>query len=652
MSFVFLKNYSDEMLETLKLRFPDKSEKFLKKIIKDQINEKFKDLDVTFVNEYEGNYEETTLSDITDWFMESEDNPIGGGFGVFFKQHSDPDAINLPAVMLQYLLKSRKEAKKKMFEALVMKNKAFDEGNMEDVEKYTDLMNNYDMQQKVYKLLANSYYGASGERNSIFYNRDMGASVTYTGVQVITTAVMAFEALVANNVPFKKLDDMYLFIKRVLEKEYEFEPESVFINTKMTHKKLVDYLVSHMEDPSEKDINEINIYTKNLTKDQMNYIYYTNNLLEFFKLEPIMEILESIVGNKFLNVENPPDEIKDNIEILYDLCNNFVVYDHLYSDRYDRAVNDVRKAVLMGDTDSNFINLGYFYNFFDENFELDKSDEGTLSIINIGIYLLAKYIQSKFNSLTGNLNVDEEHQPIINMKNEFLYSRLMLTSNKKQYAGNLISQEGHILSPSKFDIKGLSIKKITVNPTIRNYFTEIIENDILKSKEIKLNEIITKFKKLEDEIKTNILEGNISFTVPGNVNNIDSYKFPYRMPTVRGTIIWNALYPNQSIVPPEKINTLKLTIKELNDLRPIFGTPEYDIIKKTIFDDKDFKEYGMTTIAIPKSVEKIPEWLIQFIAIDEIVADNIRNGIIILESIGMKTLNVLDKSYYSNIIEF
>lgn len=224
-------------------------------------------------------------------------------------------------------------------------------------------------------------------------------------------------------------------------------------------------------------------------------------------------------------------------------------------------------------------------------------------------------------------------------------------------------QEGKIIKELKdqIDMKGMSIKKATVNNRTREVFTSLIEDKILRSKEINLAEILGIFMKFELEIRNSLLNGETTFLTPAKINAISSYKLPEQIQSVRGTIIWNELYPENTIQTPDKINLIKIKGQLITDLKPIDGTREYDIISKTIFNigdtkDKtqklDLSKYGFTVLGIPKSEEKIPDWVIPLIDINSIIDDNIRVGILILESLGLKLMTYNNKEYFSNFINF
>jgi hypothetical protein len=248
----------------------------------------------------------------------------------------------------------------------------------------------------------------------------------------------------------------------------------------------------------------------------------------------------------------------------------------------------------------------------------------------------------------------------------------MTTNNKKQYAGLLKAQEGTIIDPPKLDIKGLSIKKTTVNKTTRQFFTKLIKDDVLGSDDMSTSGVLGKFREFEKSVKESLARGEVTFGVPGRLNDpgdrdandeyIDgsgAYKAPYTQAPVRGSIVWNALQealPPEERLPvlsaPEDVLLFKMKAEKIGDLAPIFGTPQYEAIHRAVFKSPKMERFGFTILAIPKSVDRIPEWLIQFIDMDTIASDNVRNGFIVLESMDLKVIKTPAGSQYSNIVTF
>ena len=645
----FINSYKEQMLNTLYKKFPYKAQYEIENILDEMIDESLNEPDCIFDNDYNNTSMETSLLSVLDHLMDNKE--LLTGFGCIYKQ---PDtAKNLVTDMLNYLLTERGKVKEQMFEAK--------RDGKEELAKALDRL-----QGSVIKLLANAFYGVAGMPTSQFYNNRVAASVTYTGVQIITHSMMSFERFLSNNVKFNNVDELLVFMSNVIE-DTEYSINDVIDDDKfIDDDTLLEYVYDLLKDTDNFDM--VKDYTFHLDDEDRNLIYYKNNIYKFIDAcEYARTYLDNVVGKEFLDAGNASENISENLDGLWELLDIFVYYDYAIYDRYDRAINDKRETILAVDTDSNFVNMDPWYKFIDERYDIDENRETMISVSNIGIYYLTHFIDKALNRFTENCNLKEDKRPIINMKNEYLYETLMTTENKKQYVGSLLSREGVMLDPPKTDIKGLSIKKSNVNKKAQNVFTSVIEDEILSnSGDISLSRVIKKFKEFEDDVHESLLKGEMTFTTPSKVNSPSSYAYPTRMAVLRGTIIHNELFPNDPIAPPEKINLLKLSAKKLEDIDDLLENgheKEHAIIKNCIFNindngdeiDSSFdaSRFGFTTIVFPKNVKEIPEWIRPYIAIEEIVGDNIRNGLIILKSLGLKELKLTDqKTYYSNIVNF
>jgi hypothetical protein len=627
----FLETYRNQLVDQLSLVYPNLERSVIVSFAEKKVDETLKDRDIIWSDGEKK--EHRSLLEMTNWL--EEEQPIITGYGAFYKKHNE--GKNLLSEMVDYLLKSRKVVKKQMFQHV----------NDADRTQY----NNLDLMQKTFKLLANSFYGATVEKNSIFFNENFGPSITYNGVVIITTAVNAFETFMSNNFFFQNFNDVLGYINNVKNQRYTFTD---IIDIDIPKNQLLKYLVRKWRNKTQEEVNKLALVISGLDQDTVNRIYYKNNLYRFFENTKVQEMLSATIDKSFLNPEKPPEGIEPTVKVLWDYLEEWVLYNHLNFYRYQMADKEKRKTVLVVDTDSNFLMLDPFYKYFEKKFpdSVDDSDDSKVSIVNIATFFLAKVIEKVYWKMTTELNVPHEKRPIINMKNEFFYKRLMLTRNKKSYAGKLIMQEGHMFEKPKMDIKGLAIRKVSVNKNVREYFTKMLESEILSSEEINLGKVFGSFMSLQNTIEDSLKRGEVTYTQPGKVNEIESYKNPYTMMSVRGAIIWNALYPEKEIVLPTKVNLIKLNISSLEDIAGKIPMEEYKIIKETIFDNENLAKYGFGILALPKSATQIPKWIVPFIDIDTMVNDHVKSGIIMLESLGFKTLDILNSQFPTNVLSF
>lgn len=206
----------------------------------------------------------------------------------------------------------------------------------------------------------------------------------------------------------------------------------------------------------------------------------------------------------------------------------------------------------------------------------------------------------------------------------------------------------------------LSIRKTSVPKTLRKQFTKILQEDVLEKEVIDLKTIINKYDQMEAQISDSLKAGKTEYVLPKNLEVIESYKTPDTIESVRAAIIWNALEPENQIVPPEKINIIKLNcidkadprLQKLKETHP----DKYNTIMKVVFNEGvstpklDISRFGFNCVALPKSLDSIPEYLLPFVDYTDMINTNMTNGYIILESLGIYCEEVNNVKYKSNII--
>ena len=241
------------------------------------------------------------------------------------------------------------------------------------------------------------------------------------------------------------------------------------------------------------------------------------------------------------------------------------------------------------------------------------------------------------------------------MKNEFLLQRILLTDSKKNYASYVLLQEGVKIPDHKaLDIKGLPLKKSNVNRTTGDFLMGLLKEDILKSDTIHTKDVLGKLTEFENTIKQSFLNGEVDYMSPGKVNELESYKAPYTIASVRCALVWNALYPEKEINFPAQVNMVKVKADTLDKIAFLYEDyPEiYRTLKEKVYEDENLSKYGLTYFGIPKGEDKIPDWVIPLIDTDTIIQDNLKNFLKILNSIGLRTImTTADSEYFSNIIQ-
>lgn len=281
-------------------------------------------------------------------------------------------------------------------------------------------------------------------------------------------------------------------------------------------------------------------------------------------------------------------------------------------------------------------------------------------------YFLTSVINKAYMTMTSAANIPENKRSLINMKNEFLIKRIMLTKNKKNYAYYCLMREGNLIKNPKLEIKGLPIKKVSTNKNIREYFTELLGNDVIKSDTINYPNIIGKYFELTDIIRESILKGTTDYSIPIKVNEMESYENPLSIKAFRGAIIWNILYPDEEINFPAELNMMNLIM--VNDFSVVKDTideyiktieydkKEYDLFierLQEIFNEPNYFKSGIiNSICFPKNVKEFPIFLRPFIDVEKMILDNVNNGALILDALDINTPKIADNIVPTNYIKF
>lgn len=666
---IFITQWKDRMKELIKLRFADRplSDEKIDKYLNKVIYESMRNPKVDVVNNYRNKVVHTDLLSLIDTIHEN-DLIIGGG-GVLYVQH---DADNKVNVMYHYITH-----KKKIRKFYKDKRKTFEDDTFEWIY--------YDILQNATKIIINSLYGVHGYEGFILFNKFIAESITNIGRQIICTAVMTFENFLSNGIKFNTENEIFEFFNNIV-KEYDPRIDYSLFEIENINKKVMKRLLDKCAfEPSDDFVYTLNNMVINLNYGQKVLLYYKNNLYEFSKLPWISEKLYYIAYN--LSEFRTPDEsmidddkILDCIHEVWAFYETFVLYAYPIYDRVRKAMFTDRDSVLYVDTDSNFIGLNKWVTFIKEDilkndFNGKTKEETEFVAVNVAALFLSDVIDRGLRSLCKYMGTHDEHAPILTMKNEFYLSRILFVEGtKKRYISNAILQEGKLLQKGKgkIDIKGFDFKKSITKPYIRDIYTDICENDILRKENINVEEIYMKILKLRSEIEESLRKGESYFFKQANVQIIDHYKEPYSNQGIVAVLLWNTLCPDYAmelptdcdIVPihdlsgPEVIKSNgkmrwsnKQFVLEFKEKFP----EEYERLEREIYNNSNplVAHMSLTSIAKPKNDQvPTPEWFEMLQDSSKIVIDDLNLISPVLKSLGLNELKTNAKTeFVTNIID-
>lgn len=682
--------YKREMMDALKLTFPGLTEMDLGEAINYSIMKHGNDSPAVLDNNYTKAKENTTLFAVTDYIVQRE--PIITVSGVMFRKHGY--CPNPFVMLIQEFLKQRGLYKDTMFK--------YPKGS-ENFEKYNIL-------QLSEKVSGNAMYGASGNHTSIFYNLYVAQSITMQGRSCIASAIMLFEATMANNVKFSSLNEVITFINNVRREPVIKYPDEViidkdkYVNVEECFFKII-YSSGFYWIPTEKEMTLIWDILNKCTQHELNKLFYKNNLFWFVDNSVVMNKIVNILSTldvPFIDPNKPPKCIKEQMDELYDMIYEWVYYDKQYMDRIDRTENMYRCVSMLTDTDSCFISFDGWYRYildktfnipmtikeieideksgnvdkawdisYDYDFYKDEIIESQeiirpdvispqvgfrCSIINILASIMGRLAIDYMGKYSDNSNSTICHdgsrrKSFFILKNEFQLKRALITDGKKNYCAYQERQESNIIPKEKaLSITGMPIKKVGVPESTKVRLQKILLEQILDNPgELSQVEIIKQLAVLEKQIIQAIHDGSKEYFKPERIKAKEAYDNPMRESGIKASVVFNYL-KNDSDEPIDlSTRNSILNIKvDINKNNVEDIKEQYPEIYSKIIELMKTKEFakGITGIAILDD-KPVPEWVKGYIDYTTIVNDNLHT--FPCEAIGIDRKDK-DKINYTNII--
>lgn len=608
--------YKDQMKRMTKRVYPNISECSLDKALDYSIQKRYQQVPAVIDNNYTKKQVEICLRDLTNYILAKE--PICTVWGVLFKKHGT--VPNPTMDMVTEFMDLRGIHKNQMFQ----------------YPKGSEMFAKFNLAQLLDKLDANATYGALSNNSCLLYNLYVAASITAQGREFISTATMFFEMFLSNGVKFASLEEILTFIDNVVEEKDErhFNDKDL-LDRDITVEECFRKIVFNIGDfrygkvkwaPVEEDL-EIIWYTLNrLTREDINRLYYKNNLFAFMENKSakraVLYILKKL-QKPYLDPNDVPADIKVELDTLQDILGEYVYYHYQILDVIDRCDNMPKNVAVISDTDSAIVCLDGWYRFVldaikDEDipvshvyvdaFSYVKSGETNMrafnhipndmdydfysdeitevqrdirpleiipqdnlrySIINIMSYIVGN-LSNDYLKRYAELNYSQEkdRKCLMYLKNEFLFRRAMLTMVKKNYASIQEIQEGNkVPEEESLDLKGLQIKKSTVADSTEAAMEKIIYEDILNAPVVDQLKIVKELAILEKKIYQSIESGSKEFYKPAVIKSLASYADPMTQQGVKAAYIWN-------LVRDDNLEAIDLTTRNKIDIIKVKANTE------------------------------------------------------------------------------
>lgn len=537
-------------------------------------------------------------------------------------------------------------------------------------------------------------YGACGQCSCLYYNIYIAEAITRQGRSYISTSIMFFESFLGNNVKFNSLNEIITFINNVVrEKDERKINDSSVLDRNITVGEAFYKLLTGADMavwiPTESEMSLVWDYLLGLSQEDINRLYYKNNLYSFVELpvisSKITEILQTL-RTPFINPNKPPKEIKGLIKELYEYFYEYVYYHYFYIDKLDRIEYMQRDICMITDTDSTIISLDawyrcilnmnydkpmhiknwkfdmvsaikadefgdkplkllctevepeYDYDFYsDEYTEVERKidiahlipqDAIKYSIINIIANICGELIIDYMRRYSINQQSYAEGKPCeLIMKNEFYFLKALIKA-KRNYASLQLLQEGNVIPEGeRMAISGLPINKSTLSDAVKDRLQQITYEELLTSDEVDQKAVIRKLAMFEKEIFDKITSGSIEYYKPDNVNAMSKYADPLSQNGIVASLVYNELRTDD--MPALNLNERNKVLK----IKIVLNKNNVGLIKESY---PEIYDKMVALLAHPKIGTKVttiaiplgrpvPDWIKPFIDTNTIINDIIRN---------------------------
>lgn len=604
---------------------PNANPEKVKHLINERVMRTYKDPPCKMDNNVTHETIDTTLSNAIRWIEQR--NPIITGNGTFFKQHAE--YLSPTVTMLEALGDDRSAEKKLMYQ--------YEPGSIGYKNHYCGQIN--------IKVIMNADYGGAGTTLSPFYSRYIPPATTGTAKNITTTLICCLELCSGNRdkwVCLNNINELFDFINIVLTDQEDRELD--YSVNYYTPEQVANHLLEMIYCPSSYDRMIVHAFCKTLSDPDLYKLRMAYDVKEFIKvaLPNEMDTISNYCKNHKLDIDklniadkkNPmypeiekniadagfgvkaPEDIRDVMNRVISLINDNCIYPFIPNDAETRAEHMQREVVCVTDTDSLMVHFAHFR----ETFNCDLPDDYRMSCIIAGAIGTRIYIEgiipkfTKYIALGMNIN-DQKYRDKFIFKNEFTFLCMALFA-KKMYAASTFVQEGSPRNIHKISVTGMSFKKRDAAEFLEPLMLGLYDKHVLTSKTIEVSAILDKYYETRNEIYNNCRKSAEYFKVL-SLKSKDAYAKSKTLPAqMRGSFIWNAMFPDQEMLPMDRVKVIPLSwdlMKEHeNDDSRIAECLKYCLLDDPIMKNDPY-------ICLPNHFTTVPEWISPIIDVETLV---------------------------------
>ena len=206
----------------------------------------------------------------------------------------------------------------------------------------------------------------------------------------------------------------------------------------------------------------------------------------------------------------------------------------------------------------------------------------------------------------------------------------------------------------------------------------MIFNTILDVNQITYKDVSRKANEFKDNIRNDVLNGSTLYYKQLSVSSPDKYKDPYKLQGIKGVLLWNAIVDKSMRMEfPAEVDIIPIPFDKfsdkgftqfLNDPALFFNenmsNPKYKVLYtfytkyptefsrmiSTMKEHPNIWTKFPSSIAKPRAMVELPDWLKDIIDIDTIIHNNVNLINPILESVGVPIIKEKLGPMYTTLV--
>ena len=510
-----------------------------------------------------------------------------------------PTAVKSSPVseFLQYKKKQRSKVKKEQLKAIAAND------NVE--------ANRLWYLQASIKISMNSLPGAYGSEYSIFYDKGGYNSITSTGRWMVRSSSVTSEQFLGGMFAWwseQELINWIIIHTRNMPKEelitYVMNKYQMkHVTQEQLYNYYKDFFTRYTRESDYFEVREL-IYT--LTPIQVDFLFYYCNLRNIMQynehtFKPLIQDLLNVTN--YQPVPNAttddlfkiPEDIRTVVTVAFtDALGGKSVDDITKTDKeliplfvgiakgltaklnsldeiFEAFVNtwvDIpnkkirgslskRNTVILQDTDSSMFTTKQWDNWYSGLKEKFSVDNTSLAINALCVYWLTNAVKFAMYRFSVKHGVTTPYMSTLSFKNEFLFTVMLLMTQKKTYCNLIKVKEGVVMTKPKPDIKGQALRGSAKSPEINQFIEDLLVNDIMipaSHGKLSAYALIEKVVNFEIRIKNSYEQGYTTFLNTDSLKFDKDYKNPDQ-PILQGFRFWEDLLAKKygSISRPAKV---------------------------------------------------------------------------------------------------